>query len=75
MYFLIQNYVTQGVFCNGTRRNAVSEIISQKDARRNSVPEHFSFLVFVQLTSPLSDRIFGHSLRFGTFLKRKIALM
>jgi hypothetical protein len=32
---------TAGVFCDGTRRNAVQEILSQKDASRDGVPEPF----------------------------------
>jgi hypothetical protein len=32
----------QGYFCDGTRRNAVPEAISQKDVSRNGVPELFS---------------------------------
>jgi hypothetical protein len=28
-----------GVFCDGTRRNAVPEVLSQKDANPNGVPE------------------------------------
>jgi hypothetical protein len=37
---------TQGYFCDGTRRNAVPEALSQKDASRNGVPERFFFPVF-----------------------------
>jgi hypothetical protein len=33
----------RGIFCDGTRRNAVSEAFSQKDASRNGVPELFFF--------------------------------
>jgi len=40
-------YSEQGYVCNGTRWNAVPEVISQKDASRNGVPEHFFFLASV----------------------------
>jgi hypothetical protein len=53
------------------RRNAVTEVLSLKDASRNGVPEHI-FLELVELTLPLSDRISGYFLRSGIFLKRKM---
>jgi hypothetical protein len=31
----------QGNFCDGTRRNSIPLVISQKDASRNGVPETF----------------------------------
>jgi hypothetical protein len=35
--------VTRSIFCDGTHRNAVPEALSQKDASRNGIPEHFFF--------------------------------
>jgi hypothetical protein len=32
---------TEGYFCDGMRRNAALEILSQKDASQNGVPEPF----------------------------------
>jgi hypothetical protein len=49
----------------GTRWNAVPE--GRKPKRRSGTS--FS-LALVQLTPPLSDRILGHSLHSGTFLKK-----
>jgi hypothetical protein len=37
----------QGYFCDRTRRNAVPEVLSQKNESWNSVPELFFFLALV----------------------------
>jgi hypothetical protein len=37
----------QGYFCDGTRRNAVPEALSQKDASWNGVPDPFFFLPLI----------------------------
>jgi hypothetical protein len=39
----VVSYNIQEYFCDGTRRNAVPEDLSQKDASRNGVPEPFFF--------------------------------
>jgi hypothetical protein len=38
--------VIRGIFCDGTRWNAILEVLSQKDASWNSIPEPF-FLALV----------------------------
>jgi hypothetical protein len=45
-------------FCDGTRWNSIPEVLSQKDASWNGVPEP-SF-PGIGITPPLSNRIFGH---------------
>jgi hypothetical protein len=37
--FMYSNSCNQGYFCDGTRLNAVPEVLSQKDATRNDVSE------------------------------------
>jgi hypothetical protein len=62
----------QGYFCDGTRRNAVPEALSQKDASRNDVPEPFFFPVIdilslgmsCYLTALFSNKLASRPLKF-----------
>jgi hypothetical protein len=72
--FFIINENMQGYLCNRTCWNAVPEVLSQKDARHNSIPELFFFPGIGVTTPHLSDQILDHSLGSGTSFKRKTAL-
>jgi hypothetical protein len=50
-------------------QNAVPEVLSLKDASRNGILE--PFFSDIDITPPLSDRIFAYSLSSGTFSKEK----
>jgi hypothetical protein len=41
------NYMEARVFCDGTRRDAVPEVASRKDASRNGVPVPFFSLILI----------------------------
>jgi hypothetical protein len=43
----------QGYFCDGTRQNAVLELLFQKDARQNGILEPFVPGIDITNTTPL----------------------
>jgi hypothetical protein len=54
-----KNMVKHGCFCNGTRRDAVPEVLSHKDANQNGIPGPFFRGIDITNT-PLLDRILCH---------------
>jgi hypothetical protein len=50
-------------------QNAILEVLSQEDASQNGITE--PFLPGIGVTPNLLHQILGHSLRSGTFFKRK----
>jgi hypothetical protein len=49
---LMKHTCNQGCFCDGSRRNAVPEVLSQKDTSRNGVQEPLFAGIDVSSTSP-----------------------
>jgi hypothetical protein len=60
-------------FYDGTRRNAVPEFLSQKNASLNGVPETFYPGIDI-ITPSLFDRTLGYSMLSGTYFFGKIAV-
>jgi hypothetical protein len=72
---LFQNviYNSQGYLCNGTRRSAVPEALSQNDASRNGVPGPFLPGTGITSTTPLRPS-FRSIYGFRDVFQKKIAL-
>jgi hypothetical protein len=64
----------QGYFCARTHWNAVPEVLCQKEASRNSIPESFFPDISVSNTFP-SSTAFWVTVLSGTYVFRKIALV
>jgi hypothetical protein len=65
------NGLKQGYFCDGTRRNAVPKVLSQKHASRNGVPEPFSpGISITNTTTPLRPN-FGPLFAFRNHFRKK----
>jgi hypothetical protein len=61
----------QGYFCDGTRRNAVSELLSLKDANCNDHPELFFPRIDI-ITPPLRQNFVSLSVPEPIFFKKQL---
>jgi hypothetical protein len=67
---LKQNTYTQGYFCDGTCWNAVPEVLSQRDASCNGIPESFFPCIGITKTTPLRPN-FGSLFAFWNLFQKK----
>jgi hypothetical protein len=62
--------LVRGIFCNGTRRDAIPEVLPQKEVSWNGIREPFSRVINITNTFP-SPTEFWVTMRPGTYFIQK----